>query len=263
MEDLRLYNPERSDLRIAQHLIQDILDVVTDLFDKNKIPYWLSYGTALGAARHEGFIPWDDDADISVPNKYKKKVQVVLKEQLPDNMIIHYPDNDPNYKFPYIKVRNKCSIIHEPGTENYKYRGLFIDIFFSIPTSFFTHQQRYNLTYKQNLLFRRYFESRNSLILNKLFFIDKQLLLLSLIDRFLIKRYFYIESFEYLIDSKKDIFPLSKICFEQKEYSSPKNISAYLDANYEDYQRIPPENERIRHAKKYDFLPSYYNNKDK
>ena len=67
MEDLSYFNPEGSILRKHQMKMVDILCVIDKICKKHKINYWLSSGTLLGAVRHQGFIPWDDDLDIAMP----------------------------------------------------------------------------------------------------------------------------------------------------------------------------------------------------
>ena len=66
MEDLSHYNPEGSTLRRAQLRMLEILKVVDDICTKHDIQYTLDGGTLIGAVRHGGFIPWDDDIDINV-----------------------------------------------------------------------------------------------------------------------------------------------------------------------------------------------------
>ena len=63
----QLYNPECSELRMSQLRMLEILDYISDLCEKNGLRYWLCAGTLLGAYRHGGFIPWDDDLDIEMP----------------------------------------------------------------------------------------------------------------------------------------------------------------------------------------------------
>ena len=70
------------DLRILQRCDAELLRVVTGEIKKLGLTYWLDYGTLLGAVRHNGFIPWDDDMDISMPREDYNKALVLLKEAL-------------------------------------------------------------------------------------------------------------------------------------------------------------------------------------
>ena len=78
-EDLSKYNPEGSILRRAQLRELEILIEVDKICRKHNIEYFLDWGTLLGAVRHGGFIPWDDDIDISVRRKDYSRLCKVLK----------------------------------------------------------------------------------------------------------------------------------------------------------------------------------------
>jgi lipopolysaccharide cholinephosphotransferase len=84
MEDLSHYNPEGSVLRRAQMRMLEMLDVFVDICDRHNINYWLACGTLLGARRHQGFIPWDDDLDIVVMQRDYDKLLSILQEKLPE-----------------------------------------------------------------------------------------------------------------------------------------------------------------------------------
>lgn len=60
------FNPDGSLLRRQQLRMLELLEVIDVICRKHQIPYWLSSGTLIGAARHKGFIPWDDDLDIEM-----------------------------------------------------------------------------------------------------------------------------------------------------------------------------------------------------
>ena len=80
------------------------LEMLID-FDKfcreNNITYFLSYGTLLGAVRHKGYIPWDDDIDVMVPRTEIEKVRILYKS---DRYKIADANNEPNYEYPYPRL---------------------------------------------------------------------------------------------------------------------------------------------------------------
>ena len=87
MEDFSKYNPENSTLRQAQLRMLDMLVEVDKICRKHNIPYWIDYGTLLGAVRHKGFIPWDDDIDICVMNEHYDKLRRLLMDELPEQFV--------------------------------------------------------------------------------------------------------------------------------------------------------------------------------
>lgn len=69
-DELRIkYNPDGSDLRKAQLKMLELLKFLNKICTENNLTYWLDSGTLLGAVRHGGFIPWDDDIDVCMPYK--------------------------------------------------------------------------------------------------------------------------------------------------------------------------------------------------
>ena len=73
------YNPDGSQLRLLQLRILDILKEFDAICKKYNIPYWLDSGTLLGAARHGGFIPWDDDIDVCILKKDQKRLRQAMQ----------------------------------------------------------------------------------------------------------------------------------------------------------------------------------------
>ena len=128
MEDLSKYNPEGSILRKAQLRMLEILIAVDKICRKHHIDYFLDSGTLIGAVRHKGFIPWDDDLDIAIRREDFPRLQKALKEELPSNYCYQDMSTDDQYHLTISKVRDRNSIFYDQCSMKMKERGLFIDI---------------------------------------------------------------------------------------------------------------------------------------
>lgn len=103
---------------------------IRDIFERNNVRYVIEYGSLLGAVRHGGFIPWDDDFDYVVFEEDYSKASDVLRRELPSKYVLQDKDSDPNYFYSFSKVRHLNSLAVEEGfTDNLKYKGISIDLF--------------------------------------------------------------------------------------------------------------------------------------
>ncbi len=127
----RRYNPDGSPLRRMQLRMLDILLAVDAVCRHHNLPYWLGSGTLLGAVRHGGFIPWDDDLDIEMLKPDFDKLMKVLPRELPGHLALQWRTQDPNYFFTFAKVRDRNSHMNEHNGYDrvWKEQGIFIDIF--------------------------------------------------------------------------------------------------------------------------------------
>ncbi len=130
------YNPEGSDLRKKQLRMLEMLKYIDSICKKNNIKYWLSSGTCLGAVRHCGFIPWDDDVDIELMEDDYNKLIELLRNNKSEDFVIQTHQDDPNYIMDFAKLRDKRIMVKEVFgiDKSYKYQGLFIDIFKRVPS---------------------------------------------------------------------------------------------------------------------------------
>lgn len=125
-------------VRDLQLVLLDMLKNIDSLCRKNSIPFWLNGGSALGAVRHKGFIPWDDDADIAMMRSDYERFVEVMKTQCPQGYVFQCFDTDDRYNvlIPAMKIRCKGTYIQEvnklldnrcKGYEGCD--GVFIDVF--------------------------------------------------------------------------------------------------------------------------------------
>ena len=119
-------------LREAQLIMLDMLVEFDAICTKHNLKYWLDSGTLLGAVRHQGFIPWDDDIDLSMPVEDYRKFKEIANDELSDNIFFQTKESDEKFKFDYIKLRsNRASIVefHEKDIDIEYHQGVFVDIF--------------------------------------------------------------------------------------------------------------------------------------
>ena len=99
--------------------------------EENNIKYYLAYGTLIGAVRHHGFIPWDDDVDVFVSGEDFLKLKEVFNKKVHNNKYFYQTlQTENNYYLLWDKVRLNDTIFVEEGWENNDINnGIFIDIF--------------------------------------------------------------------------------------------------------------------------------------
>lgn len=120
----------QEEFRTIQLLELDMLEEMDRVCRKHDIKYCISYGTLLGAVRHKGYIPWDDDADIAMLREEYEKFRKVADEL--DPSICYFQDhfNDPEYLWQHGKLRRTGTTFVRAGQEHMKGKtGVFVDIF--------------------------------------------------------------------------------------------------------------------------------------
>ena len=133
------YSPDGSVLRELQLKMLEEVMFLDRICKENNLTYYLSSGTALGAIRHQGFIPWDDDLDIALPEKDYHKLVDVLHKLDSDQYVLHDRHSDFNYINGFPKFREKEGDLlgsFPPRGKLYKYKGVGVDIFCVARNSF-------------------------------------------------------------------------------------------------------------------------------
>ncbi len=247
----------------AKKIELDILDFIDSFCKENGINYCINYGTLIGAIRHKGFIPWDDDIDLSMTREnYERFIQLFSEKQSRYQILSLETDNQ--YFNNFIKIVDPTTkIIDTRNTKTYD-SGIFIDIF---PMDTFNDRKVVDICYKLEsfklLSFSKhknivYGDSKLKDLIRTLFWF----LLRPVSPRFFanqiekqIQKY-RVEDGKYIafIPSKlkeKEIFPrdmfdeLIEIPFEHLVLPAPKRFDVVLKQFYDNYMTVPPKEKQI------------------
>lgn len=256
-------------LRQLQLIELDILKEFVRICDKYTLRYYIVGGTLLGAVRHRGFIPWDDDIDVAMPREDYERFAAISQEELGQEYFYQSADTDPHYFLSYAKVRKKETFVFESRFQNVTFQqGVFIDIF---PLDFcpvrgavchFLFNVLAVMNYRGQVdsgeLYHPYTELIGKLGYlflkqyspQKLTVLRKRLIALSkrLSDGSLVASYSGAYGYQ------KEVFPQewfgksNKIMFECFSVAAPQKSDLLLRQLYGDYEQLPPLPQRASHV---------------
>ncbi len=246
------------ELNERKKLQVEILDDVVSFCEKNNLKYCLAYGTLLGAIRHKGYIPWDDDIDIHMPRPdYDRFLATYRSEKEHYQVLDHSITKD--YTIPFAKVHDTRTIVIE-GLYNKNEYGIYIDIF---PIDGIKEKQQAF----ESRRWRRLLNAKKASItgrspLKNLSIMFTKILLLPFTTSYLIGKIQKVVTRNNYNDCEKvssmcsqlaykEIFDkemfqeYAKVDFEGKKYNAPKDWDTYLKTNYNNYMQLPPKEKQV------------------
>ena len=252
------------DIRKMQLRLLDILKEIDIVCRTHGLRYYLAGGTLLGAVRHGGFIPWDDDADIMMPRPDYDQLVRHADEWLPAHYRVRSHASDPDYPFYYAKVEDIRTTIVEGPTRPFT-GGIFVDVFpvDGIPSdisrcmrsvkSFKRYCKLLHFLHRDPYKHGRGPRSWWPLALRKLYTrreicerISRRMSRIPYDESELVGC--YSPNYNTFVD-RQNVYGRGKgIMFEGIELMGMDDNDAYLRKQYGDYMQIPPENKRYNHA---------------
>ena len=264
------YNDRRAEgettLRKCQLVQLYLLHIVDTICKQENIPYFLVGGTLLGAMRHNGFIPWDDDLDIGVPYREYRRFLDAMRRNLPSGTFLQTPKDCPHTARPFAKIRDMHSFYCEcrPDVPTSAPSGIYIDVFpyEDIPEIGRPLQlllvKAIGSTWNRTIWFRN--KACAGLLSGVPCLIIAAVLsgmhkcfrgLLWLLKGIRPSRTVYnvCELGLPYAFRREDIYPLTRHVFEDGEFPVPGNADGILQTQYGYWREVPPPEKRPCHAR--------------
>ncbi len=244
---------------------QEILDVIHAFCKKHNLRYSLAYGTLLGAVRHHGFIPWDDDIDLIMPREDYSKLIQLWSQEVPSKYLLLNYYNAQDYTNNFTKIVKDHTTFLQSETQRSKHyhKGIFVDIFPAdrIAPGRITGVMQY-IACAVNLLYTREYTSGTGGLIGL-----TERILLGLPKAWHLPLRNFAEkqmcrwnghaNTAYIVPCTirgcKHYYPsdsfdkISSVEFNSKSYCAFKDPDKILRTVYGDYMQLPPEEERVWH----------------
>lgn len=267
---MNTYPPEV--LKRLQEVELGIVLAIDEVCKKNSLSYFLDGGTLLGAVRHGGFIPWDDDIDIGLPHEDYLKFLEVAPRDLPEGYEICTPENTPNQTVLWTKViKSDTRFIDSEAKESGCEQGIFADVFdfrqFDADPRIMKKQIRWSVFW-QRISYLKGFSQPHIPEGTRFIPLVKAALRCThfFASRFISKQTI-IKHFEKAWTTKTPsnqwmdaayayktpyptsvLYPVKPIEFCGETVMGPQDPHAFLEILFGDYMQLPPEDERHNHV---------------
>ena len=250
------------EIRKVQRRLLEMAVNVRDILEKYEYPHMLTYGSLLGAVRHKGFIPWDDDFDFYIIGEHYNEAMEHLRKEFPQDIFLEDEKSEPLYFHGWAHAKDlnteaECDLF--PQDNLYAHKGISIDLYraYNIKSKYDRiNRLKAHLDYldrKKNkgLISDDDYNNQTGKLSSELK--EEEL---KVIDVDWEKDDDMVGFISIHNDSmlSKDIFPLVKYDFEGTYFWGPKNADVMLRCCYGDYMQFPPEEKRKPHYSSVKFL---------
>ncbi len=254
---------------VIKQIELEILIETDRICRENNIEYSITYGTLLGAVRHGGFIPWDDDIDIMMVREQYEHFLEIVEDKIDSKYCVMTYKNERNYGLPFAKIMAKNTVMKETGTPTFdKCNGIWIDIFpIDVSPSNQAeknHQYQMSQIIKSKIFCKCNYSFKKKGLSLMIYRLRKLTLAFSSKDKLInefennARKY---ENMEYQsvvsicgnIGVKKATFDKNwfngyiDMNFEKRTFRAIKGYKEFLHQTYDNYMELPPEEERKPH----------------
>ncbi|EOB21459.1 putative phosphotransferase LicD4 [Streptococcus mitis 11/5] len=258
---------EVTDIREIQQMELGIMEYIHEVCQKIGVKYFLAYGSLIGAVRHKGFIPWDDDMDICMLREDYEKLQDYLIANPDERYEVMSYKNNLNYVYPFMKVQDNQTYLLEEDVRIDSNMGIYVDIF---PVDGYEDDSVFKDKMTRLIKKRQLSCYTFKGITNTKSLLNSLIRYISVIIFYFTNTNKYIrgidelaqsrkvgdyELVDYLIykDMNKPVWKREWLnqtitgVFEGKEFMIPKNYHEILTSDYGDYTQLPPVELRFSH----------------
>ena len=265
--DEKIRYQEVTDVREIQQMELGIMEYIHEVCNKIGVKYFLAYGSLIGAVRHQGFIPWDDDMDICMLRDDYEKLQDYLIANPSERYQVMSYKNNRNYVYPFMKVMDNQTYLIEEDVRIDSNMGIYVDIF---PVDGYEDDQAFKDKMTTIIKKRQLSCYTFKGITNKNSFINSLIRYASVIAFYFTDTNKYVkqidelaksrkvedyELVDYLIykDMNKPVWKREWLKdvkvgnFEGRDFLIPVNFHELLTSDYGNYMQLPPVEQQVSH----------------